>query len=55
MGRCGEGILAFERAGNLDPGYPYLEGNIKNARIFAESQKPFYVKYAPWLALLFLV
>ncbi len=52
MRRCGEGILAFERVGVLDPGYPYLEGNIKNARILAESQKPFYVKYALWLALL---
>ncbi|WAC06107.1 MAG: tetratricopeptide repeat protein [Methanoregula sp.] len=55
MGRCSEGILAFERVGELDPGYPYLEGNIKNARILAESQKPFYVKYGQWLVLLFLI
>ena len=55
MGRCEEGILAFERVAELDPNYPYLEGNIKNARILAESQKPFYVKYAVWLALLVLV
>jgi tetratricopeptide (TPR) repeat protein len=55
MGRCGEGILAFERVAELDPNYPYLEGNIKNARILAESQKPFYVKYAVWLALLVIL
>ena len=55
MGRCGEGLLAFERVAELDPNYPYLEGNIKNARILAESQKPFYVKYAVWLALLVLL
>jgi len=55
MGRCGEGIVAFERVAELDPKYPYLEGNIKNARILAESQKPFYVKYAVWLALLVLL
>ena len=55
MGRCQEGILAFERVEELDPGYPYLEGNINNARILAESQKPFYVKYYGWLALLVLL
>jgi tetratricopeptide (TPR) repeat protein len=52
MGRCQEGIVAFERVAELDPHYPYLEGNIKNARMLAESQKPFYVKYAVGLALL---
>jgi len=55
MGRCGEGIKAFELVEELDPGYPYLEGNIRNARILAESQKPFYVKYYGWLALLVLL
>ena len=55
MGRCQEGIVAFERVAELDPNYPYLEANIKNARILAESQKPFYVKYAVWLALLVIL
>lgn len=55
MGRCSEGVVAFERVGEIDPGYPYLEGNIKNAKILAESEKPFCIKYAPWLALLVLL
>ena len=54
MGKCGEGILAFERVAKLDPNYPYLEANIKSARTLAESQKPFYVKYAVWLGLLII-
>ncbi len=46
MGRCNEGVTAFKKVQQLDPDYPYLEGNLKNAEKLAESQTPFYIKYA---------
>jgi tetratricopeptide (TPR) repeat protein len=46
MGRCNEGVTAFKKVQQLNPDYPHLEGNLKNAEILAESQTPFYIKYA---------
>jgi len=46
MGRCNEGVTAFKKVEQLNPDYPHLEGNLKNAEKLAESQTPFYLKYA---------
>jgi tetratricopeptide (TPR) repeat protein len=46
MGRCSEGVTAFKKVQQLDPDYPYLEGNLNNAEKLAATEKPFYIKYA---------
>jgi tetratricopeptide (TPR) repeat protein len=46
MGWCNEGVAAFEKVKALNPDYPYLEGNLQNAEKLAETQTPFYIKYA---------
>lgn len=45
MGRCTEGVEDFKKVQQLDPDYPYLEGNLKNAEALAATETPFYVKY----------
>ncbi|MFA6362560.1 hypothetical protein [Methanoregula sp.] len=51
MGRCNEGLTAFKKVQQLDPDYPYLEGNLENAEKLAETQTPFYIKYAVEIAM----
>jgi len=46
MGRCNEGVTAFKKVQQLNPDYPNLEGNLNIAEKLAESQTPFYIKYA---------
>ena len=46
MGRCSEGVEDFKKVRQLDPNYPYLEGNLENAEKLAATQTPFYIKYA---------
>lgn len=46
MGRCNEGVSAFQKVKSLDPNYPYIDGNLQNAEKLAAIQTPFYVKYA---------
>ena len=46
MGRCTEGVAAFQKVEQLDPSYPYIEGNLQNAEKLAATETPFYVKYA---------
>jgi len=36
----------FKKVRQLDPNYPYLEGNLENAEKLAATQTPFYIKYA---------
>jgi len=46
LGRCTEGVTAFQKVEALDPGYPYLQLNLQEAEQLAVSETPFYVKYA---------
>ena len=55
MGRCNEGVTAFKKVQQLNPDYPYLEGNLKNAEKLAEIQTPFYIKYAVEIVLAVIV
>jgi tetratricopeptide (TPR) repeat protein len=51
MGRCNEGVVAFQKVKALDPDYPNLEGNLNIAEKVAETQTPFYIKYAVGIVL----
>jgi tetratricopeptide (TPR) repeat protein len=55
MGRCSEGVTAFKKVQQLEPDYPYLEGNLKNAEKLADSQTPVYIKYGLDIALVVIV
>jgi tetratricopeptide (TPR) repeat protein len=46
MGRCTEGVAAFQQVESLDPSYPYLQLNLAQAEKLAADETPFYVKYA---------
>ncbi len=45
IGKCTEGIVAFQKVEQLDPGYPYLELNIAQAEKQAAAETPFYITY----------
>ena len=55
MGRCTEGVAAFQKVEQLDPSYPYLEGNLQNAEKLAATETPVYVKYAVEIVLIAIV
>jgi len=46
MGRCTEGVAAFQKVETLDPEYPYLQLNLAQAEKLAAGETPFYVQYA---------
>ena len=45
MGRCNEGVVAFQKVEQLDPNYPYLDVNLQDAENLAATETPFYIKY----------
>ena len=45
MGRCTEGVVAFQKVEVLDPSYPNLEANLNMAEKLAANETPFYIKY----------
>ena len=45
MGRCNEGVVAFQKVEVLDPDYPNLQANLNIAEKLAATETPFYVKY----------
>jgi len=45
MGRCNEGVVAFQKVEQLDPTYPNLEANLNIAEKLAATETPFYIKY----------
>ena len=51
MGRCTEGVTAFQKVETLDPSYPYLQLNLAEAEQLAASETPFYLKYAVEIAM----
>ncbi|HVP96001.1 tetratricopeptide repeat protein [Methanoregula sp.] len=54
MGRCTEGITAFQEVQTLNPNYPYLQLNLAQAEQLAATETPFYVKYAAEIVMLFV-
>jgi tetratricopeptide (TPR) repeat protein len=51
MGRCNEGVVAFQKVEALDPDYPNLQANLNIAKKLAAAETPFYVKYDAEIAL----
>jgi tetratricopeptide (TPR) repeat protein len=45
MGRCSEGVVAFQKVEVLDPDYPNLQANLNIAEKLAATETPFYIKY----------
>ncbi|WP_292427533.1 tetratricopeptide repeat protein [Methanoregula sp.] len=45
MGRCNEGVVAFQKVEELDPNYPNLQANLDIAEKLAATETPFYIKY----------
>ena len=52
MGRCNEGVTAFQKVEELDPAYPNLQANLDIAEKLAATETPFYVKYAVEIVLI---
>jgi len=46
VGRCSDGVAAFQKVEQLDPDYPYLQLNLDQAEKLAAAETPFYITYA---------